>query len=493
VPTAPAAGNGQAEVVAAGTEIIEAPAPEATRSPVDLVRFVLAAFALAVLLLLEWLFGPTLVTFAYDLFRGLSAVPHWLLSIVVIGVRILAVVLLGGGFLVTLLRGKWRLLLTAALAGGLAVGFGALAAALSPPAAGEVSHVSDALGPLGGGRFPSAMALGVACAVVTASHPWVRRAWRRAGWALIIGLAVTRFVAAPISFDALAAVIVGWLSSAAAVFLLGAPSRRPGGVAVARGLAAVSLPVSRLEQASLDARGSTPYFGTATDGRRLFVKALGKDERSADLLFRLYRQLLPHELGDERPFESLRRAVEHEGLVALFARGKGVRTPMLLAVTTADPNGFVLAYEAIDGRSLDRLTPEEVTDDVLAAVWEQVALLRRFRVAHRDLRLANVFVGADGIPWMIDFGFSELAASDLLLANDIAELVASSSLLVGIDRAVDQPLATVGTTALAGALPRLRPWALSGATRTALRSRPGLLEQLREKVAEASGTGSAPT
>ena len=32
---------------------------------------------------------------------------------------------------------------------------------------------------------------------------------------------------------------------------------------------------------------------------------------------------------------------------------------------------------------------------------------------------------------MIDFGFSELAASDLLLANDVAELVASSSVVVG--------------------------------------------------------------
>jgi undecaprenyl-diphosphatase len=276
------------------------------------------------------------------------------------------------------------------------------------------------------------------------------------------------------------------------VFVLGAPSRRPGGAAIARGLAAVDLPVARLEQASLDARGSTPYFGTATDGRRLFVKALGQDERSADLLFRVYRRLLPHELGDERPFESLRRAVEHEGLVALFARGIGVRTPMLLAVTTAEPNGFVLAYEAIDGRSLDRLAPDDVTDDVLAAVWEQVALLRRFRIAHRDLRLANVFVGNDGVPWMIDFGFSELAASDLLLANDIAELLASSSLLVGIDRAVGNPLAIVGTTALASALPRLRPWALSGATRTALQSRPGLLEQLREQVAAASSLGPGP-
>jgi undecaprenyl-diphosphatase len=466
-----------------GIEIIEQAGPETMRSPVDLVRFILSAAALVVLLLLEWLFGRTLVTFAYDLFRGLSAVPHWLLSTLVVGLRLLGIVLLGGGLLVALVRGRWRMLVTVGVAAVLAVGLGALVRAVAPSAAGEVVHVSDVLGPVGGNGFPSAVVLTLVCAIVSAATPWVRRGWRRAGWALIIGLAVTRFVAAPISFDALGAVLVGWLAGATAVLLLGAPSRRPVGTAIADGLAVVNLPVVRLQQASLDARGSTPYFGTARDGRKLFVKALGQDERSADLLFRLYRRVLPHDLGDEKPFESLRRTVEHEGLVALVAHGLGVRTPMLLGLATAEPNGFVLAYEAIDGRSLDRLAPEEVTDDVLTGVWEQVALLRLHRVAHRDLRLANVFLGADGDPWMIDFGFSELAVPDLLLANDVAELVASSSLLVGIDRAVDRAGAVIGVEQLGTALPRLRSWALSGATRRALKAHPGLLEQLRVRIA----------
>ena len=128
------------------------------------------------------------------------------------------------------------------------------------------------------------------------------------------------------------------------------------------------------------------------DGTKLFVKALGDDERSADLLFRLYRRLLPRDFGDERPFDSLRRAVEHEAFVALDASALGVRTPALRAFATADPNGYVLAYDAIDGRSLDRLDPDEVTDDVLAAIWDLVGQLRHHRIAHRDLRLANIFL-----------------------------------------------------------------------------------------------------
>ena len=96
------------------------------------------------------------------------------------------------------------------------------------------------------------------------------------------------------------------------------------------------------------------------------MKALGADERKADLLFRLVRTVMPRDLGDERPFSSLRRAVEHEAFVALAAANEGVRTPPLAAFAAAEPGGFVLAYEAIDGRSLDGVEPEEITDDVLA-------------------------------------------------------------------------------------------------------------------------------
>src|SRR5262249_40846966 len=85
--------------------------------------------------------------------------------------------------------------------------------------------------------------------------------------------------------------------------------------------------------------------------------------------------------------------------------------------------------------------------------------------------------------WLIDFGFSEMAASDLLLATDVAELLASSSVYVGADRAVAQAAAVIDEAGLSAALGRLRPWALSGATRTAQKGHPGLLEEPRDKVA----------
>jgi undecaprenyl-diphosphatase len=223
----------------------------------------------------------------------------------------------------------------------------------------------------------------------------------------------------------------------------------------------------------------------------MFVKALGEDERSADLMFRLYRRIQPRDLGDEKPFSTLRRAVEHEALVALAARDLGVRTPRLRAVATVEPNGYVLAYDRIEGRSLDRVDPVEVTDDVLAAVWRLLGQLRERRIAHRDLRLANIFLDDAREVWLIDFGFSEMAASDLLLATDVAELITSTSLYVGPERAVAQASSALDPAALSQALRRMRPWALAGATRTALRSRPGYLDELRTAVLAAADSGAA--
>ncbi len=467
--------DGQVVPQEATVTVVEAEASDGVRSPVDVLRLVTGVVLVVVVFLVDQLFGETLSAFAADLFAGLSAVPNWIVDVVVTGSRILVMALLVAGAVAVVRGGKWRPVLPVAVAAAAAAVVTLLLDVF------EESDTGPAVGVAGAG-FPTAAGLAAISAGMTAAAPWLPRGWRRAGWVMVFGLAVERFLATPASVQSVAAVLIGWVAGAAAVVAFGGPWRRPRGHAVAAGLAEVGVPVARLEQASVDARGSTPYFGETVDGRRLFVKALGDDERSADRLFRIYRRIVPRDLGDERPFSSLRRAVEHEALVALAARDIGSRTPHLVALARAEPNGFVLAYEAVAGRSLDRLAPDEVTDDLLAAVWVEVVRLRAHRIAHRDLRLANVFVADDGLVWMIDFGFSELAASDLLLANDVAELVASSALLVGAERAVACARAAVGPEGLAGASVRLRPWALSGATRTALGERPGLLEEIRGRV-----------
>ena len=226
------------------------------------------------------------------------------------------------------------------------------------------------------------------------------------------------------------------------------------------------------------------------DGQDLFVKVLGRDERDADLLFRVYRFFRLKNVGDQRPFSSLRRAVEHEALVALKARDSGIRTPRVRNVATVEPDGILLAYEAIQGPRSTRFEGDDDRRPAGADLGPGRAHAQGHRIAHRDLRLANMFLDADGQLWIIDFGFSELAASDRLLQADVAELIASPGVVVGAERAVDAAVRGIGPEAVGDALPMLQPLALGGATQKAWQQK-GLMSDLQRRSRAHRGADAA--
>jgi len=146
----------------------------------------------------------------------------------------------------------------------------------------------------------------------------------------------------------------------------------------------------------------------------------------------------------------------------------------------------------VAGQTLDRLDAARVDDRLLVAVWAEVARLHAAGIAHRDLRGANVLIDPGGRPWLLDFGFAEAAASPRRLAGDVAELLASLACLAGADRAARSATEALGVGAVTRALPLLQPAALAAATRADLKARPGLLAELRERAAVATGTEPPP-
>jgi tRNA A-37 threonylcarbamoyl transferase component Bud32 len=61
--------------------------------------------------------------------------------------------------------------------------------------------------------------------------------------------------------------------------------------------------------------------------------------------------------------------------------------------------------------------------DRSARLWAEVGKLHRAGIAHRSLRAANVMVAPVGPPAIVDFGFSELAATQRQQDLDVAELL----------------------------------------------------------------------
>lgn len=459
------------------------------RSPVDLLRLAVAALAFLLCLALAVGAENTMVGVEADLLQAVGRVPSaqavFLVGLVQLVALAAPLVLVA----VTLVLRWYRLaVLLVAVPLAAAVLEGVLAGRLDrlrPPLL-ERALAGEPL--VAGAAFPSsAWICGAAAAAVLAS-PWLTRGWRRAAWSLVAIFAVTRMVTGlEVPLDVIAAIALGAMVGSAALLLVGRPSLRPDRSQLVGAFARAGLGVASLTPAGVDARGSTPYFARLADGRQLFVKALGQDERDADLLFRAWRRLRLQNVGDDVPYSTLRRAVEHEALVSLKATDAGVRTPHLVTVVAVGELAMVLAYDAVDGRSLDKVDDGELDDDVLKGVWRQVARLRRERIAHRDLRLANVFLDPDGGTWLIDFGFAELAATDAMLDEDAAELLSSTYTKVGAERAVAAAVAALGPDPVAAALRYIQPAALSTATGKAVNALPGKGKPLQAEILRVTG------
>jgi glycosyltransferase 2 family protein len=433
--------------------------------------------------------------FAFDanLFRLVNQLPTTLGGPLLVVMQLGAVAAIPLAAAVALLARRPRLARDLALSGGLAW----VLAKLVKDLVGEARPIALLHGVIVRGvdtglGYPSGH-VAVAAALATAAGPWLPRPARRGAWWVVWLVALGRmYDGAHLPLDVLGGAALGWAVAAAAHLALGAPGGQPSVSAVLEGLRAAGIEPVAVDPVGADARGSVPFVVRAADGERWFIKAVGREQRDADLLYKLWRWAAFREVEDESPFATPKQAVEHEAYLELLAARAGVGGPAVSPAAPAVDGHALLVQQHVAGRTLDRLDAAEVDDRLLTAVWTQVGGLRAAGIAHRDLRGANMLVDPEGQPWLLDFGFAEAAASRRGLAGDVAKLLASLASLVGADRAVRSAVQVLGAEAVAQALPLLQPAALASATRAGLKARPGLLAELRERAAAATGTEPPP-
>lgn len=360
-----------------------------------------------------------------------------------------------------------------------------------PRPVGLLSDVDLHLPEPGGRGFPSGH-VAVAAALAAVAWPYLTPRMRRLAAALVAGVAIARIYAGlHLPWDVVGGAALGLAVGAVVHLLFGAPGGRPVASAVRRALERAGLAVADISTPHLDARGSTPFLVRTQDGQELFVKALGRTQRDADVLFKAWRFLVYRRPADEFPFLTPKQDVQHEAHLSMLAERAGVRTPPVVMDAATSDGTMLLVQQRLQGRGLADLPAVEVSDDLLNDLWSQVSRLHAARIAHRDLRLANVFIDEDGRPWLIDFGAAEATAGSRRISQDVAELLAATAVVVGSGRACRAACDGVGTQAVAAALPLLQPLALTSETRRQVAAHPGLLDELRERAAATSG-GTAP-
>ncbi len=331
--------------------------------------------------------------------------------------------------------------------------------------------------------FPSGHAA-VATVLAMMAYIYLPKRWHKFITLLAIMVCVSRlYLGVHLPMDLVGGFAIGLFYGGLFNFVFG--SKKNAAIPVTKirkKLRSIGIPARSVKLASVDARGSVPYFVTLDNDNKVFVKVVGRDNNIADWLFKAWRKVVYRRLEDETPFLTPKRQLEHEAYISYLAYDAGVRTPKVRGIVEVAPNEWAHAQDMIPGKSLDRVEPSQVTDQVLVEVWKQVALLHQAHIVHRDLRCANVFLDQDSKPWLIDFGFSEAGLSEEAKNRDRAELIASSATLVGCRRAVRAAMKVLTKEELEMTSRYLSYAVLSSASSKALKKQKGLLGELRNTI-----------
>jgi uncharacterized membrane protein YbhN (UPF0104 family)/tRNA A-37 threonylcarbamoyl transferase component Bud32 len=208
----------------------------------------------------------------------------------------------------------------------------------------------------------------------------------------------------------------------------------------------------------------------------------GRDAADTQLAAKAWRFVFYKDTGATLTLTRLQQ-VEHEALCQMVAQESGTHVPALVATGVAGPSAALLVTADVDGTALgDAHDP----DRVLCELWQDVARLRAQRLAHGALDVDHVVVSG-GTPVITDFSLASVSASPQRLDRDVAELLVSSALVVGAERAVAVAVEGIGVDAVGAAQPLLSKPALGHATRGALRHEKKLLEQVQQEVARVTG------
>jgi uncharacterized membrane protein YbhN (UPF0104 family) len=314
-----------------------------------------------------------------------------------------------------------------------------------------------------------------------------RPGWRNALW-LAVGVYALVHLAAldttVLSF--LITLLVGRTIGLGVRYVAGSPSLRPSAAEIASALNSADrqlVEISRLGNGvkTPSQAGSRHYAATTSVGDRLDITVYDKDQQAAGAVYRLYRALLLRGQVSRGAPLSADRSVERRALLSYAAEEAGAPTPKLRAVVRVGPEASVLAYDHHGGTTLAERNPG-CTDAELRNIWDAVHILHEHRVTHRSLTADRILLTHDDQVMLLDPGDGDVAASDLQVRLDVAQLLAELALYVGPERSADLALEKAGADELVGVVPLLQRVALARSTRAALRRRRDVLPALRQRL-----------
>jgi uncharacterized membrane protein YbhN (UPF0104 family) len=312
----------------------------------------------------------------------------------------------------------------------------------------------------------------------------------RTGWRNALGLAIGVYAVVQLAasrttvLSILITLLAGRAIGLAVRYGAGSVSQRPPARDIAAALAAGGLPVTairRVRQPRAGVAGSRHYAVTAQDSSQLDVVVFDRDQQAAGAFYRLYRWArVQGQVSRGTPL-SVDRRVERQALLSYATEDADVPTPRLRALVRAGPEAGVLAYDHCEGTTLAQ-RGTECTDADLWCIWDAVTQLHARRITHRALTADRIMFTADERVVLLDPGDGDVAASDLQVRLDQAQLIVELALFAGPEKSAKLAVEKVGASELVAVVPLLQPVALARSTRKVLRRRRDVLPAVRKAL-----------
>jgi uncharacterized membrane protein YbhN (UPF0104 family) len=232
--------------------------------------------------------------------------------------------------------------------------------------------------------------------------------------------------------------------------------------------------------------GATETGGADSPGRRIAIAVYGRDAADARLLTKTGRFLFYRDSGPSLTLTRLQQ-VEHEAYLTMRASQAGVAVPEIVEAGTAGPSkDALLVCRLPTGTTLSGTDADDIGDAALDDLYRQLLTLRRVRIAHGAMSDDVLLVDPAAQTTVVtDFRNATSNASLDQLDRDMAGAIAATAAAVGPERAADSAARCLAPDVLGGALQHLRRAGLDPALNRSLRGNRGLLEDVRQRAAQA--------
>jgi hypothetical protein len=249
-----------------------------------------------------------------------------------------------------------------------------LTAGVTSLVSGGFSNLVDGLTATGAPPVYPAIRVAFATAVIATTAPHLGRPVRRLGrWVILLGSLGVVALGISLPLGVVSGLAIGFGSAALVHLAFGSPGGLPS-------MEQVRAALEELGVAAVDLRGVTELQpkGVALlraetpQGRPLVVKVYGRDAWDGQLLTSTWSYLWYRDEATALTI-SRRQQVEHEAFITLLAERSGVPVLPVIAAGVAGARDGVLVLEP-EGRPIQQLAPDEVTDALLADLWRAVSV-----------------------------------------------------------------------------------------------------------------------